>query len=113
MLKHINKSAFSWSISGQIFRTFYTYDAVNINQSRVVNNTVIILHPKKSEFVFKTTAIMSRESSTVRCKRMYIMYISVPRKALFPWDNNVANEVSYGKLGRSRDILNKQWLFQW
>lgn len=50
-----------FSISGQIFRTFYAYDAVNINQSLVVNNTVIILRPKKSEFVYKTTNITVRE----------------------------------------------------
>jgi len=38
----------------QIFRTFYTYDAVNINQSRVINNTVIILRPKKNCIMART-----------------------------------------------------------
>ena len=36
--------------TGQIFRTFYTYDAVHINQSWAVDNAMVILRPKPSKF---------------------------------------------------------------
>ena len=45
-------SAFLIQFQGTYFAHFILmHDAVNINQSKVVNNTVIILRPKKIEFV--------------------------------------------------------------
>ena len=37
---------------GRLFRTFYTYDAVQINQSWLGNNTAVIFRPKPSKTIY-------------------------------------------------------------
>ena len=64
--------------SGQIFRTFYTYDAVHINQSWAVDNVVVILRPKPSKFFVFFSALKYHE----------------PALKLRPWrHNSVLQEV--------------------
>ncbi|KAL9966303.1 hypothetical protein ACROYT_G024357 [Oculina patagonica] len=53
----------------RIFRTFYAYDAVHINHSWVVNNSTIILHPKKNCIIAKTCGdcMAIRNSTEFHC----------------------------------------------
>nr|XP_058950833.1 plexin domain-containing protein 1-like isoform X1 [Pocillopora verrucosa] len=53
----------------QIFRTFYTYDAVHINKSFVANNTAIVLRPKKNCVGAKTCAecMEARKTTEFHC----------------------------------------------
>lgn len=53
----------------QIFRTFYTYDAVHINQSWAVDNAVVILRPKPNCITAKTCeeCIERRNSTEFHC----------------------------------------------
>ncbi|XP_068742965.1 plexin domain-containing protein 1-like isoform X6 [Montipora capricornis] len=54
---------------GQLFRTFYTYDAVHINQSWVINNAAVIFRPKASCITAGTCeeCAKRRESTEFNC----------------------------------------------
>ncbi|XP_068742952.1 plexin domain-containing protein 1-like isoform X4 [Montipora capricornis] len=53
----------------QLFRTFYTYDAVHINQSWVINNAAVIFRPKASCITAGTCeeCAKRRESTEFNC----------------------------------------------
>ncbi|KAJ7372192.1 Plexin domain-containing protein 1 [Desmophyllum pertusum] len=53
----------------QIFRTFYAYDAVHINKNWVVNNTAVILRPKKNCISARTCGDCTerRQSTEFHC----------------------------------------------